>query len=140
MKLKEFFEKNGKVFIAIVISICLVLTLAASALAVGSSAIALTIATNYHEQEDDEDEGKGRNQDESKSEDDEEDDADLIQKAKITEAEAIIVAEKAYAGYSFTSNGLENEDGIIVYNLEGTKGDTFIRVNINAVDGSIMLD
>ncbi len=65
-------------------------------------------------------------------------DAALIGTAKISELDAIAAAEKANAGYTFVSNGLENENGTIVYSLSGTKNGTKIEVKVNAADGSIV--
>lgn len=65
-------------------------------------------------------------------------DAALIGTAKISELDAIAAAEQANVGYTFVSNGLENENGTIVYNLTGTKSGTKIEVKVNALNGSIV--
>ncbi|GEM_PF-3034486 len=65
-------------------------------------------------------------------------DAALIGTAKISELDAIAAAEKASVGYTFVSNGLENENGTIVYGLTGTKNGKEIEVKVNAADGSIV--
>ena len=65
-------------------------------------------------------------------------DAALAGTAKISESDAIAAAEKAYPGYTFVSNGLENENGTTVYGLVGTKSGKSIEVKIDAATGSIL--
>ncbi len=65
-------------------------------------------------------------------------DAALVGTAKISESDAIAAAEKAYPGYTFASNGLENENGTTVYGLVGTKSGKSIEVKIDAATGSIL--
>ena len=65
-------------------------------------------------------------------------DAALAGTAKITEAEALAIAEKAYAGYTFVSDGLENENGTTVYGLIGTKDGKSIEVKVDSTTGNIL--
>lgn len=65
-------------------------------------------------------------------------DAALNGTAKISESDAFAAAEKAYPGYTFVSNGLENENGTTVYGLVGTKSGKSIEVKIDAATGSIL--
>lgn len=65
-------------------------------------------------------------------------DAALVGTAKVSESDALTAAEKAYPGYSFVSNGLENENGTTVYSLIGTKSGKSIEVKVDAATGSIM--
>ena len=65
-------------------------------------------------------------------------DAALVGTAKITESEALAIAENAYAGYTFVSDGLENENGTTVYGLVGTKSGKSIEVKIDAANGNIL--
>ena len=65
-------------------------------------------------------------------------DAALVGTAKIAESDALAAAEKAYPGYTFVSNGLENENGTVVFGLIGTKSGKSIEVKIDAATGNIL--
>lgn len=65
-------------------------------------------------------------------------DAALVGTAKITESDALATAEKAYPGYTFVSNGLENENGTTVYGLVGTNSSKSIEIKVDAATGSIL--
>lgn len=75
---------------------------------------------------------------------DDENEADkavLASEAKVTEAEAIAVAEAAHPGYAFKVEGLDRENGAVCYELKGydQSGGT-IEVEINAGDVTIMTE
>jgi len=65
-------------------------------------------------------------------------DAALVGTAKVSESDALAAAEKAYPGYTFVSNGLENENGTTVYGMIGTKSGKSIEVKVDAATGSIL--
>lgn len=71
--------------------------------------------------------------------DDADDQAALAAQASITEAEALSAAEKANPGVSFTGEGLQDENGNVVYGFTGTDNTgASIEVKVSAIDGSIM--
>lgn len=96
-----------------------------------------------NESESDSDENSDKTDDESvKATEDpaleQQEQAALAAQAKITEADAIAAAEAANSDYTFTTDGLDNENGVAVYDLKGTNaGGATLEVKVNAIDGSI---
>ena len=73
---------------------------------------------------------------------DDENDADkalLASEAKVTEADAVSIAEAAHPGYAFKVEALDSENGVIFYELNGSgqSGGT-IEAEVNAADGTII--
>lgn len=67
--------------------------------------------------------------------------ADLAAQAKVTESDAIAIAEKTNPGYAFTAKELDSENGVATYNLKGTDAaGATLEAKVNAMDGSIMAE
>lgn len=75
---------------------------------------------------------------------DDENDADkavLASEAKVTEAEAVSIAEAANPGYTFKVEELDSENGVIFYELKGSgQSGGAVELEINADDGTIMAE
>ena len=63
----------------------------------------------------------------------------LASEAKVTEADAVSIAEAAHPGYAFKVEALDSENGVIFYELNGSgqSGGT-IEAEVNAADGTII--
>lgn len=63
----------------------------------------------------------------------------LATKAKVTEQEAIQIAEKANSGYTFIVDELGSDNGVIAYELKGTNADgKKLEVHVDAVSGALL--
>lgn len=78
---------------------------------------------------------------ENEQENDAAEQAQLAAQAKLTEADAIAVAQAAYPGGMVTASGeLDNENGVPVYELkvQPSDGSQAVEVKVDAVTGSIL--
>ena len=65
----------------------------------------------------------------------------LASEAKVTEAEALSIAEAAHPGYTFKAEELDSENGAVCYELRGSnQSGGVIEVEVNAVDGTILAE